>query len=137
MVKFPDPLPGGEFLPDGCWEWLGYKNKKGYGQFGRTLAHRRIFLMGGHAIPDGYETDHLCMNRGCVNPYHLEAVTHGDNVRRIIHPLRPNCVNGHELTDANTYKYRNSRHCRICIREAGRKFDLAHPNRHRKLRSAS
>ena len=85
-------VPG--YRPDlgPCWEWTAYRNPKGYGQFTmgslkdgsrRTrLAHHLAFeaLMG--AIPDGLESDHLCRNRPCIQPKHIEPVTHGVNVRR-------------------------------------------------------
>jgi len=79
-------------LEDGCWEWMGSRIKGGYGHFGvgsRTdgsrklvLAHRLCYetLIG--PIPDGLESDHLCRNRACVNPTHIEPVTRSENLRR-------------------------------------------------------
>lgn len=68
-----------------CWEWTGSKTR-GYGNIGdgRTLilAHRWSHEHFIGPIPDGYEVDHVCRNRGCVRPEHLEAVTHSENVRR-------------------------------------------------------
>jgi len=69
-----------------CWEWSASRNAQGYGQFamnGKTRSAYRVsyeWLVGG--IPDGLEIDHLCRNPSCVNPSHLEAVTHTENVRR-------------------------------------------------------
>lgn len=66
--------------PDACWPWLGSINAKGYGrrhhQGKLTLAHRVALLISGVTIPEGYTVDHLCRNRACQNPAHLEAVPH-------------------------------------------------------------
>lgn len=70
-----------------CWEWRGGRNMRGYGQYHvdqwRTVqAHRYAYWLTVMSIPDGLELDHLCRNKGCVNPDHLEPVTHAENVRR-------------------------------------------------------
>lgn len=71
---------------DGCWEWTGYINRGGYGvlEFGGSKGAHRISyeIHSGKAIPDGLHVDHLCQNRKCVNPAHLELVTTGENTRR-------------------------------------------------------
>jgi hypothetical protein len=72
---------------DGCWHWLGSKNKPGgYGRFrigmARIVAHRFSYELLVGPIGDGLEIDHLCCNPGCVNPAHLETVTHRENMRR-------------------------------------------------------
>lgn len=73
-----------EVTATGCWRWLGHCLSSGYGRVGARgiLAHRLAYeeLVG--PIPDGLEIDHLCRNRGCVNPAHLEPVTHVENLRR-------------------------------------------------------
>src|SRR3990172_6872284 len=80
------PIPTDEPGLDPCWEWTSHRNNKGYGwfHFGHrsVLAHRLAYetLIG--PIPDGLESDHLCRNRGCVRPSHVEPVTRSVNVRR-------------------------------------------------------
>lgn len=128
--------------PDECWEWTGTR-KNGYGRFTvprsnapgmRAVYAARFayeFLVG--PIPEGLEIDHLCRNRGCVNPSHLEPVTHRENCRRSFNPAginarKTHCIHGHEFTPENTIEPKHrpgTRLCRACknrqAREARRK----------------
>lgn len=73
--------------PSGCWEWTGATSGYGYGQIGigkkRQKAHRVSWELVNCPIPDGMELDHLCSNPKCVNPYHLRAVTHAQNMQHL------------------------------------------------------
>lgn len=108
-----------------CWSWGAGLDVYGYGKFkvrGHTVkAHRWAYehLVG--PIPDGLVIDHLCRNRACVNPDHLQPVTAEVNIRRGMSPAQVTirtgiCKRGHELTAANTIVYRGSgaRTCRTC-----------------------
>lgn len=111
-----------------CWEWVGAISDTGYGSFhiskeqGRTGAHRYVWelLMG--PIPDGLVVDHLCRNRSCVNPDHLEPILEAENIRRGMSSAhisrRTNtCRRGHSLADAylaHRADGRTTRRCRTC-----------------------
>jgi hypothetical protein len=73
-------------IDSGCWIWLGSGTHDGYGQTKinrkQVYAHRASYAANSRELMSGYEIDHLCSNRGCVNPAHLEQVTHTENVRR-------------------------------------------------------
>ncbi|WP_220188598.1 HNH endonuclease signature motif containing protein [Streptomyces phytophilus] len=104
-----------------CWEWTASK-LRGYGQFGLRAgklvrAHRFAYELLVGPIPEGLELDHLCRNRSCVNPDHLQPVTHRLNAGR--RPMRSHCPNRHEFTPENTYEHAGHRYCRTCRSERG------------------
>jgi hypothetical protein len=129
--------------PDGCWRWEGKVSVKGYATLrhdGAThAAHRVAYLVFIGPIPYGYDVDHRCHNedltcfagndclhRRCVNPEHLVAVPHGDNVRAgrswAIHGTKTHCPQGHPYDAANTRRKPLpgggfARVCRTCARE--------------------
>lgn len=123
----------------GCWLWKGYKDKRGYGFFGHDtgvsmLAHRFLFIYENGQPAHGTELDHLCRNPSCVNPDHLEAVSHHENVKRGMvgrHMIQKSkesthCANGHEFTASSLYLHKGKyKQCRIC------------KNEHQRLRRAS
>lgn len=67
---------------DECWPWLASTNNRGYGAFRGNGAHRIAYIFKYGPISSGLELDHLCQNRWCQNPEHLEEVTHAENMRR-------------------------------------------------------
>ena len=113
---------------DSCWIWTGYRDKDGYGRFGidekiKHKAHRFSYELVNGKIPNNQEIDHLCKNTSCVNPDHLEIVTHQENIKRsnvgINQSSKTHCPQGHEFTKENTYyrKDRFGRGCQTCINE--------------------
>lgn len=114
-------------LDTACWI-TGYRtNDRGYvnvTDFGRQRrAHIVAYEASNGPVPDGLELDHLCRVRNCVNPAHLEAVTHAENMRRAFEATgtgtyATHCIAGHEWTPENTYirPSKVMRFCRICGR---------------------
>lgn len=117
---------------DECWIWTASLDRHGYGQFklsGKMLrAHRVAYELMVGVIPDGLVIDHLCRNRACVRPDHLEPVAPIENVRRGERANLTHCRNGHPYDEVNTYvgkQYRTGtiqRDCRICRRERDRRY---------------
>lgn len=120
---------------NGCWLWKAYKNKDGYGRFmlnGKVMyAHRLAYMAIVGEIGKDKELDHLCKVRRCVNPSHLEPVTHRENVRRGdgnpkfagYNGSKTHCPTGHEYNVKNTRLEKcitsnsgYSRKCRECDR---------------------
>ena len=117
----------------GCWHWQGATQPRGYGTMPANgqkgiLAHRFAYETFIGPIPDGHELDHLCRNRSCVNPAHLEPVTHSENVRRgngaAFWRNKTQCPQGHPYDEENTYfDGRGYRRCRACSRRYYQKRD--------------
>jgi hypothetical protein len=108
---------------DECWPWIGAKHEQGHGVFrfkGRAVrAHRFSYEIHVGQIPSGLVIDHVCQNPECINPAHLEPVTHHENLRRagVYGVHRTHCKWGHEYTPENTYvDPHGGRFCRSCRR---------------------
>jgi putative hemolysin len=120
---------------NGCWIWLGGRNDDGYGVFclakrKNISAHRFSYQFHRGEIEKGLEVDHLCSCRSCVNPEHLELVTHAENIRRgkergsyknhnligKLNSAKTHCKNGHPYQGDNLIidKYNGGRRCKIC-----------------------
>lgn len=107
--------------PKGCWIWTGFiDSATGYGRITvdteNELAHRVSYRAFVGPIPPGLEIDHVCRTRACVNPFHLEAVTHLENVRRspIGNYAKTHCPQGHPYDAKNTYRWGSRRYCIAC-----------------------
>lgn len=122
---------------NGCWEWLGLKYSNGYGRFNGTSSHRLSYESHIGPIFKGMDIDHLCRNRACCNPDHLEPVTRQENLRRGVGielqkakaAKRKICSNGHAMAPENTYirPSDGSRQCKTC--RAASEIEYANSNR--------
>ena len=124
---------------NGCWEWTASLDSCGYGHifFAGKLrkAHRVAYELLKTPIPEGYEIDHLCRNRRCINPEHMEIVSHAENMRRSPsfekRRLAKRCKRGHSLSDAfiNKTKSGISRQCRQCTYLRKREARIRRPRK--------
>jgi hypothetical protein len=115
---------------NGCWLWVGRRNKSGYGEMKvanrKEYTHRVAFEMFNGPIPDGKEIHHTCTRKGCLQPDHLVAVSHRENLLAddtVVgrNHRKTHCIRGHEFTPENTRVRPNgygvSRRCIACTRK--------------------
>lgn len=131
-ARFADKL---QVIDSGCWEWIGWRDRDGYGQFwheGRHIgAHRFSYQLAVGPIPEGLLPDHFlypnggCIGPGCASPEHTRPVTARENALRssgfpATNRAKTHCPAGHEYTAENTNLYRGWRYCRRCQRDRHR-----------------
>lgn len=126
--KLPEPkdvpigAPKWKYFP--CWLWTGFTHK-GYGKFRCSgvqthRAHRISYMLARGEISSGLELDHLCKEKSCVQPEHLDPIDHAEHMRRTGGPNRgkTHCKRGHAFDEGNTYVYPDGhRECMTCRKE--------------------
>lgn len=148
IVKRIRVNPEKVFQGSPCWEWSDRTDKAGYAawnRLGESYAHRVSHLVFIGPIPPKYHVDHVCRNRSCFNPLHLEAIT-GEENRRRRNEAVTHCVNGHEFSPENTkilpiragQKWECvGRVCKTCARDRSRRNYHKHPERCREANRRS
>lgn len=116
-----------------CWFWTGYHDRDGYAMSSINdvplAAYRMAYKLFVGELTKGMCLDHICRQRGCVNPKHMEEVTSKENTRRspiapaAINAQKTHCPRGHELTEGNIVTSMKGRNCLICnrVKDAERK----------------
>lgn len=124
---------------DECWPWLSARNQAGYGVLFTPMvrtrrrsvrAHRAAYALTHGRLPADGELDHLCRNRICVNPLHLELVTARVNISRGLCPtaaatrarLQGRCLNGHVIADVGLYRSCGREMCAQCCRDSSARY---------------
>jgi hypothetical protein len=114
---------------DGCLLWLGARGDTGYGTFWDGIRDRRAHVWAWErengTVPGGLELDHLCRHRSCVNPAHLEAVTHAENMKRSAPATKLRCIRDHVYAEHGYVNSQGRRVCRLCddIRSSARRVE--------------
>ena len=117
-----------------CWVWLGARNQNGYGRFWHDVkmvtAHRFAYEEAHGPVVSGLVLDHLCRNRSCVRPGHLEPVSGHENTlrgesRAAANARRTHCSKGHDYLTSGYVDRRGQRNCNICRNAKNRAYRLS------------
>lgn len=133
VARFWSKVSGREFFsPGACWPWTGHLYGDSYGRFRVGLtkigSHRFAVMLSGRAYLPGQHTDHLCRNRACANPAHLEVVSRLVNTMRgdgvgVRNARKTHCSCGLPYSGANLYLLRGRlRRCRACLARASARW---------------
>lgn len=116
----------------GCWNWTGYLDQSGYAVYrfkeGSSRVARWLYEKTVAPIPKPLTIDHVCRNRACINPKHMEPVTMRENLMRGdsfsgINHRKTVCVHGHEYSESNTGKAKaGGRFCKTCQRDRAKRY---------------
>jgi len=114
----------------GCWNYKHGLQSNGYARINNKKAHRVSYEVFKNSIPENLTIDHLCGNKICVNPDHLEPVTFKENNRRsnsvsAINARKTHCIHGHKLSGENMKIYNGKRKCLVCLknRDKNRRYE--------------
>jgi len=112
---------------NGCWEYPYCLTKSGYARVRQKRAHRISYEIFKGKIPEGLVIDHLCKNKICINPNHLEAVTDRTNILRgnglaAMNIKKTHCKNGHPYSGDNLKIWKRERLCKICVSNNQKKY---------------
>lgn len=119
-----------------CWTLVDGRMQIGYRSIWNpemrhlTYGHRASWLLHRGPLTHGLEIDHLCKNKACVNPEHLEEVSHATNSRRHLGWTEAACSAGHAMSGDNVYLWRGKRSCKTCNEER-RRMAMKDPRRAR------
>ena len=123
---------------DTCWFWTAAVDDDGYGRFANLRTHQIAYILTIGPIPAGKELNHTCQHRSCVNPDHLEALTHTEHMRKTPGTYgykwahRTHCLKGHPLTEDNLVPFlrkKGQRRCRQCAIEKDRQWRQENPEK--------
>jgi hypothetical protein len=102
-----------------CWRWLGAHKRDGRPVLNQKYVYRILYERERGPLPQGRDTHHSCERSWCINPWHVEPMTHSEHMKIHGNPYqahKTHCKAGHPFDEANTHRWKNRRFCRACNR---------------------